>query len=284
MAFFVQLAGRSVETVLYGSKQVVGSKGQRPSDHEGGINVELFCLYFLYVSFGARIVTQPALQPAMSQSWEKYPILIAMILRQEHSPRFAAISSKGKLCKPVHRNLNSGNIGTIHGSLFSNNQLNQIHHHHHHHPQADDDADYAEIKVQDIILETELRSSDIHHDLQSDGTLVEVGRIWKYTGRLFQQPHGSMLIHKYEGLASTDWKRVFNVFSAVRSILPLPIIGWALIHARHPNIIQLYGLCRSSNFTALIFHNAQRTQFLKYHLSLSGPSFITYIADAETNK
>ncbi|KAJ7591689.1 hypothetical protein C8J56DRAFT_1024152, partial [Mycena floridula] len=94
-------------------------------------------------------------------------------------------------------NLIHSNIGTIHGSLFSNNQLNQIHHHHHHHPQADDDADYAKIKVRDIILETELGSHNFHHDLQSDGTLVEVGRIRKYTGRLFQQPHGSMLIHKY---------------------------------------------------------------------------------------
>ncbi|KAJ7574709.1 hypothetical protein C8J56DRAFT_463921 [Mycena floridula] len=152
------------------------------------------------------------------------------------------------------------NIGTIHGSVFSNNQ---VHHHHHHHPQADDDADYAEIKFRDIILETELRSGDIHHDLQSDGTLVEVGRIRKYIGRLFQHPHGSMLIHKYEGLATTDWKTHFNVLSAVR----------------HPNIIQLYGLCRSSNFTALAFHNAQRNGVFEYHLSLSAPSFVTYLAD-----
>ncbi|KAJ7571913.1 hypothetical protein C8J56DRAFT_100553 [Mycena floridula] len=106
------------------------------------------------------------------------------------------------------------NIGTIHGSVFSNNQVHH-HHHHHHHPQADDDADYAEIKVRDIILETELRSGDIHHDLQSDGTLVKVGRIRKYIGRLFQHPHGSMLIHKYEGLATTDWKHHFDVLSAV---------------------------------------------------------------------
>ncbi|KAJ7575662.1 hypothetical protein C8J56DRAFT_1172036 [Mycena floridula] len=156
------------------------------------------------------------------------------------------------------------NIGTIHGSLFSNNQSNQIHHHHHHHPQADDDADYAKIKVRDIILETELGSHNFHHDLQSDGTLVEVGRIRKYTGRLFQQPHGSMLIHKYEGLAISNWKRDFHRLSGVR----------------HPNIIQLYGLCCARNFTALIFHNVQKTGFDQYHLSLSGPSFVSYIADA----
>ncbi|KAJ7587876.1 hypothetical protein C8J56DRAFT_83591 [Mycena floridula] len=48
---------------------------------------------------------------------------------------------------------------------------------------------------------------------------------------------------------------------------------------RHPNIIQLYGLCRSSNFTALAFHNAQRNGVFEYHLSLSGPSFVTYLAD-----
>ncbi|KAJ7582181.1 hypothetical protein C8J56DRAFT_1100581 [Mycena floridula] len=156
------------------------------------------------------------------------------------------------------QSLNDANIGTIHGSLFSNNQI----HHHHHHPQADDDVDYAEIKVRDIILETELGSGDIHYDLQSDGTLVKVGRIHKYTGRLFHQPHGSMLIHKYEGLATRNWKRDFHCLAGVR----------------HP-IIQLYGLCRSRHFPALIFHNVQQKSLKQYHLSLAGPSFITCISD-----
>ncbi|KAJ7574704.1 hypothetical protein C8J56DRAFT_1172610 [Mycena floridula] len=198
--------------------------------------------------------------------------LVRLFRRKNHRAANAATSNISELAGTSNSDsndaqpgaftpsLNGANIGTIHGSLFSHNQ---IHHHHHHHPQADDDADYAEIKVREIILETELRSGDIHHDLQSDGTLVEVGRIRKYIGRLFQHPHGSMLIHKYEGLATTDWKRHFDVLSAVR----------------HPNIIQLYGLCRSSNFTALAFHNAQRNGVFEYHLSLSGPSFVTYLAD-----
>ncbi|KAJ7592463.1 hypothetical protein C8J56DRAFT_885626 [Mycena floridula] len=164
----------------------------------------------------------------------------------------------------------NSNIGAIHGSVFSNNQFNQIHHHHHH-PQAEDDADYAEyakIKVRDIILETELRSGDIHHDLQPDGIVVEIGQIRKYTGRLLQQPHGSILIHKYEGLATRAWKWDFDVLSAVR----------------HPNIIQLYGLCYARNFTALMFHNVQKTAFRKYHRSLSGPSFVTYFGEVVNGK
>ncbi|KAJ7575664.1 hypothetical protein C8J56DRAFT_1032418, partial [Mycena floridula] len=156
------------------------------------------------------------------------------------------------------QHLKSRSLGTINGSLFSNNQV-----HHHHHPQLKDDADYAEINVRDIILETELGSQSFHHDLRSDGTLVEVAQIRKYTGRLFYQPHQTMLIHKYEGLATTEWKSHFNVLSAVR----------------HPNIVQLYGLCRSRNFTALIFHNVQRNRVREYLRSLSGSSFLTYIAD-----
>ncbi|KAJ7586842.1 hypothetical protein C8J56DRAFT_890784 [Mycena floridula] len=169
--------------------------------------------------------------------------------------------------------LKLGSLGTIHGSVFSNNQVYP----HHHHPQANDDDDeedvrvlsfnipvvwfihnfqYAEIKVRDIILETELGSGDIHHDLQSDGTLVEIGWIQKYIGQLFYQPHGSMLIHKYEGETTGVWKSHLNMLSALK----------------HPNIIQLYGLRRPRHFPALIFHN-------EYHLSLSGPSFVTFVAD-----
>ncbi|KAJ7599989.1 hypothetical protein C8J56DRAFT_1019418 [Mycena floridula] len=175
--------------------------------------------------------------------------LVRLFRRRNHRAASTATSNVSELAGTSNSNSNDtqagaqlrlSTLGTIHGSLFSNNQLNQIHHHHHH-PQADDDADYAEINLRDIILETELDSGFTRHDLQSDNTLVEFGRIRKYTGRLFHQPHGSMLIHKYEGLAITTG--------------------------------------RAFQCVVCIFHNPQRNRVLDYHLSLSGAAFVTYMLD-----
>ncbi|KAJ7591770.1 hypothetical protein C8J56DRAFT_931695 [Mycena floridula] len=162
-------------------------------------------------------------------------------------------------------------IGNVNGPMFSNNQITTIHNHH---PTREaDDAeyqDYAELKLRDIILgpefESEFESSsrNVHHDLQPDGTLVEIGRTRQYTGHLFKNSNEPMLIRKYEGTAVQDWKRELNALSRIR----------------HPNIIQLYGLSRSSHFMTLVFHSfngGNRITVPEYHMSLSGISFLMYI-------
>ncbi|KAJ7573229.1 hypothetical protein C8J56DRAFT_904005 [Mycena floridula] len=195
MAFFVQLGGCSTSLQAHSPAQFHGLNMQR--DNTTGIPHQF--------NGCARIVCPALLLP---------PIMPLQLNRHAASAATSNVSELGEISNSdsndpqagaLVQNLNSGNIGTIHGSLFSNNQLNQIHHHHHHHPQADDDAD--------------VRVFSLWYPLDWVDPQFPVGRIRKYTGRLFQQPHGSMMIHKYEGLAIRDWKSHFDVLSAVRSIL-----------------------------------------------------------------
>ncbi|KAJ7580555.1 hypothetical protein C8J56DRAFT_1058203 [Mycena floridula] len=179
------------------------------------------------------------------------PFKLARFLRHNKIPETSCIAAPiaerlnandgGARMAAVIQSLHHTRLDNINAPVLSNNQLTTVYNHH----QPPDNKDYAQIKVRDIILKTELKSGT-HHELQPDGTLL--------------QP--AMLIRKYEGLAAKDWERDLEVFSAVR----------------HPNILQLYGVCDSRHFTALIFHSGHQSTFRDYHLSLSGPSFVTWIS------
>ncbi|KAJ7574714.1 hypothetical protein C8J56DRAFT_1172614 [Mycena floridula] len=88
------------------------------------------------------------------------------------------------------QSLHGARLDNINGPVFSNNQLTTVHHHH----QAPDNKDYTEIKVGDIVLKKELKSGSTHHELQSDGTLSDVGQIRVYDGYIYDHSNRPMLI------------------------------------------------------------------------------------------
>ncbi|KAJ7587873.1 hypothetical protein C8J56DRAFT_942797 [Mycena floridula] len=136
------------------------------------------------------------------------------------------------------QSLHSARLDNINGPLFSNNVLTIYQN-----SQDPDYKDYAEIKARDIILEAQLDPGGIHHDMQSDGTPVEVGRIVKYVGRIFDKPHASMLIHNYGG---PDGYANYRRDAEMLSHMP-----------KQPGMSQIYGICDSKHFPAIIFHNVE---------------------------
>ncbi|KAJ7599969.1 hypothetical protein C8J56DRAFT_1019406, partial [Mycena floridula] len=83
--------------------------------------------------------------------------------------------------------------GNVHGSMFSNNHVTIIPS-----PNANNDQDYIEFKVGDIILRPgEIHTRHIDHDLQSDGTLVSTGKIHEYNVEVVQSPR-QFKIWRYE--------------------------------------------------------------------------------------
>ncbi|KAJ7577714.1 hypothetical protein C8J56DRAFT_1060882 [Mycena floridula] len=150
--------------------------------------------------------------------------------------------------------------GNVHGSMFSNNHLTIISS-----PNANNDQDYIEFKVRDIILRPgEIHIRHIDQDLQSDGTRVSTGEIHELNVEVVHSPR-QFKIWRYERSAiESHWKKDLDAFRAVK----------------HQNIIQLYGFCRSPILTALVFHDFQRSTWSEdYHLTLSGMPFVTYWAD-----
>ncbi|KAJ7582041.1 hypothetical protein C8J56DRAFT_1168107 [Mycena floridula] len=166
----------------------------------------------------------------------------------------------------ISQSLHGATIGNVNGPWLSNNCFTTVNHHHYHEEDCGESNDYHLLKAADLILESQLRSQEKSYDLLEDGTLQEKVKVTKYRGRVINQPTARFLIYQYEGTDASSWKRDFNVFSGIR----------------HPNIPQLYGLCRSTGFRALVFHNMSpdhRMTFIRYHEALSGIQFITYIVD-----
>ncbi|KAJ7582053.1 hypothetical protein C8J56DRAFT_956750 [Mycena floridula] len=165
----------------------------------------------------------------------------------------------------VIQSLQGATIGNVNGSLFSNNHITTVNHNHYPHKIDDkDNENYHILEAADLILESQIMSHEIFHDLQPDGTLQQTGRIRDYTGRVVNQPTAGFLIRQYEEMAIPDLERDLEVLSKIR----------------HPNILQLYGVCHTKWFRALVFHDMTAKgpmNISEYHSSLSGPAFISYI-------
>ncbi|KAJ7591771.1 hypothetical protein C8J56DRAFT_1162434 [Mycena floridula] len=166
-------------------------------------------------------------------------------------------------------------IGTSNGPILSNNTVTTINHYHQPQetapigaPSKFDHSDHTMVKLGDIILKSELeilfngRPSDIDPNSKVE-SVVEIDKIVSYSARLMSRPSLDMLIHKYEGAAVQQLRPDFGIYSRVR----------------HPNILQLYGLCQSPVFQGLIFHSVGRlSRSQNFHTGLSGFNFIKYPA------
>ncbi|KAJ7576498.1 hypothetical protein C8J56DRAFT_973092 [Mycena floridula] len=178
------------------------------------------------------------------------------------------------------QSLEGATLGDIHGSLMSHNQISTVHQNAYQfnvpsisqtvtninqlsRNTEDDNDDYHVLKAGDLILESQLRTARTHFDLQEDGTFGPMLTVTDYTGRV-SQSNSHVLIRRYEEAVNLHWTRDLD----------------CLVGARHPNILQLYGVCRSTKFRALVFHNTTTEMTVKdYHKSLHGTAFVTYLVE-----
>ncbi|KAJ7587534.1 hypothetical protein C8J56DRAFT_1081830 [Mycena floridula] len=96
----------------------------------------------------------------------------------------------------------------------------------------DSDASFAVLRVGNIHLEEEMES------------YLDANNVWRarYKGQIMASSTLNMWIWSYRG------ERAEEAFEkAYKQYASLP---------RHPNILQLYGICRSPHLTALVFHGA----------------------------
>ncbi|KAJ7580704.1 hypothetical protein C8J56DRAFT_1169085 [Mycena floridula] len=124
--------------------------------------------------------------------------------------------------------------------------------------------DYTILRLGDIILEAEQCCLHLKYseDSDSDRTLIQSVPIQEYTGRVGAK--SGMVIRKYDGVGSTsEWAQDRAVFETLR----------------HPNILQLYGLCLSPRFQALIFHGGPRSLIFNHHKTLTGVDFLKFPLD-----
>ncbi|KAJ7587504.1 hypothetical protein C8J56DRAFT_942018 [Mycena floridula] len=139
-------------------------------------------------------------------------------------------------------------MGNVTAPILSHNRVNHVHHHNHYGAHSvDSDPDFTAVKFGDIFLEEEIRSSTTQ--LGTDRTM--------YQGRVMASP---MLIHHYAKSAEKFEQNYRNHSSL----------------ARHPNILQLYGVCRSPRFNALVFHGYASSSYETYHKSLSSMEFVSH--------
>ncbi|KAJ7587626.1 hypothetical protein C8J56DRAFT_80528 [Mycena floridula] len=99
-----------------------------------------------------------------------------------------------------------------------------------------EDSDFAMLRVGDIYLEEEIER------------YLDENNVWRtrYKGQIMASA-SSMSIWSYRGeRAEEELERAYQVYAS------LP---------RHPNILQLYGICRSPHLTALVFHGAPHLIF-----------------------
>ncbi|KAJ7587768.1 hypothetical protein C8J56DRAFT_1165049 [Mycena floridula] len=93
-------------------------------------------------------------------------------------------------------------------------------------------GDFAVLRVGDIYLEEEVER------------YLDQNSVWRtrYKGQIMASSTCNMSIWSYHGeRAEEELEKAYQVYAS------LP---------RHPNILQLYGICRSSHLTALVFHGA----------------------------
>ncbi|KAJ7587657.1 hypothetical protein C8J56DRAFT_1165014 [Mycena floridula] len=137
-------------------------------------------------------------------------------------------------------------IGNIKGNMMSNNQVNITNYYQ---SQAkDSDASlccvfkpvtclgmlkqFAVLRVGDIHLEEEIES------------YLDANNVWRtrYKGQIMASSASNMSIWTYRGEKGAE-----TLEKAYKKYASLP---------RHPNILQLYGVCCSPHLTALVFHGA----------------------------
>ncbi|KAJ7587797.1 hypothetical protein C8J56DRAFT_82650 [Mycena floridula] len=116
-----------------------------------------------------------------------------------------------------------------------------------------DDSNFAVLRVGDIHLEEEI------------GSYLDENNVWrtKYKGKIMASSTPNISIWTYRGERAAE-----ALEKAYKKYASLP---------RHPNILQLYGVCCSPHLTALVFHG---TPFFMdrrdYYKSLPSSQWMTH--------
>ncbi|KAJ7587696.1 hypothetical protein C8J56DRAFT_1165023 [Mycena floridula] len=109
------------------------------------------------------------------------------------------------------------------------------------------------LRVGDIYLEEEI------------GSYLDVNCVWgtRYKGQITASSTSNMSIWSYRGeRADEELEKAYQVYAS------LP---------RHPNILQLYGICHTPHLTALVFHGASYfMQRRDYYKSLPSSQWMTH--------
>ncbi|KAJ7587757.1 hypothetical protein C8J56DRAFT_1165045 [Mycena floridula] len=113
----------------------------------------------------------------------------------------------------------------------------------------------------DAICCTQSRGYIIYLEEEIERYLDEEN-VWriKYKGQIMTSSARNMSIWSYHGeRAEEELEQAYQVYASLPRLVQFThghIVG--LSHGRHPNILQLYGICCSPHLTALVFHGAPR--------------------------
>ncbi|KAJ7587820.1 hypothetical protein C8J56DRAFT_82891 [Mycena floridula] len=145
-------------------------------------------------------------------------------------------------------------IRNINAPVMSNNQVNIKNINNYYGSQGNfERSDFAVLRVGDIYLEEEVER------------YLDQNSVWRtrYKGQITASSTCNMSIWSYHGeRAEEELEKAYQVYAS------LP---------RHPNILQLYGICCSSHLTALVFHGAPYLIFRpKYYKMLPSSQWIPH--------
>ncbi|KAJ7573773.1 hypothetical protein C8J56DRAFT_506402 [Mycena floridula] len=142
-------------------------------------------------------------------------------------------------------------MGNINAPVMSNNQVNI---NHYYGSRANfDDGDFAVLRVGDIHLEEEIES------------YLDENNVWRtrYKGKIMASSTPNISIWSYRGERAEE-----ALEKAYKKYASLP---------RHPNILQLYGICCSPHLTALVFHGRPHVLYRwEYYKLLPVSQWIPY--------
>ncbi|KAJ7587680.1 hypothetical protein C8J56DRAFT_890576 [Mycena floridula] len=114
-----------------------------------------------------------------------------------------------------------------------------------------------------------LRAGDIYLEEEIERYLDE-NNVWRtrYKGQITASSARNMSIWSFHGKrADEELEKAYQVYAS----LPR--------HGRHPNILQLYGICHSPHLTALVFHGAPHLMDLKeYFKTLPSSQLNIYLS------
>ncbi|KAJ7587845.1 hypothetical protein C8J56DRAFT_942704 [Mycena floridula] len=147
------------------------------------------------------------------------------------------------------QHLEGVSIGNINAPMLSNNHINI-----NYYGTRLQENSFAVLQLGDIFLEEELLVSEYPNNTLKTS---------RYRGRIIASPSANMSIWSYQGSsADQEFEDKYRIYSS------LP---------RHPNILQLYGVCRSPFLTALIFHGGgPLSRTVEHHESLPPSEYVAY--------
>ncbi|KAJ7588340.1 hypothetical protein C8J56DRAFT_941395 [Mycena floridula] len=211
--------------------------------------------------------------------------IVRLLKRRNKIASNAVVGSPESICydslASFSQKMQGNTIRDINAPLLSNNQITNINHHYYRHAptrsDSEDEEDYHKFQAADLILDSELRSDEIH---EPQSQLV-TGVVRDYTGRVVNIPGAKFQIRKYEGIAHTEeWHRDLALLSEIKCVISQVPSSRSCPVDRHPNIPQLYGICHSRRFRALVLHSFDAGRDVeRYHASLIGHEFISYLID-----